>query len=241
MLCYCLYMYCITFLDNPLQFTSDDKMYIAFEVLTEKFLKEFRVNAKISDVIQWCERFCQLNELNTNFTVSSMDDLFQCIKKLPHHNFLNPRLLEFLGELSGNNILIQSVKNYEATFSSLNLRKLMQSMGAMIQKIKVLKEDENCSELVTKLQRKNVTISELDGFTVQLHQKILYLHTGAVLPQCIEEGCVCIRWIIPSCLVDYAFHAACLNMKMFIGLNMMHVTIGRYSVEPLNDSVISMY
>jgi len=216
-------------------------MYIAFESLTETFLEEFKCSIKITDVSRWIKRYCQIYGVKTSLVASSMDDIFESICALPHHNFLNPSLLSFLAKLSKKHCLIQSVKNYKATFSGLTLKQLTKSMGAMIQKIQVLKEDKNCSELVTKLHNKNVTIAELNDFTIKLENNILYLHTGVVLPQCIEEGCVCIRWIIPSCLVDYAYHSACLSTKMFSELNLLHVSIGRYSVEASNDSVASTY
>ncbi|XP_065903573.1 uncharacterized protein [Dysidea avara] len=224
---------------NPLEFTADQEMFIAFEVLTETFLEEFRryPSKKIADVSRWCSNYCRKFGIKNSFRVSSMDDVFQNIYDLPCHNFLNPGLLKFLASLSKNECLVKSVKNYESTFSPVKLKELTKSVGAMIQKIQVYKENEHCSELVTKLQKKDVTVGELHGFTAKLQNNILALHTGAILPQCIEEGCVCIRWIIPSCLVDYAYHSACLNTKMFSELNLLRVTIGRYTVEAPNDSV----
>ena len=239
----CVSMLLRIFVANLLEFTPDQEMFIAFEILTEMFLEEFRryPSKKIADVSRWCARYCGMCGIKISFTVSSMDDIFQIISTLPCHNFLNPGLLNFLASLSKNECLMKSVKNYESTFSPVKLKELTKSMGAMIQKIQVYKQNEHCSELVTKLHKKDVTIGELHGFTAQLQNNILALHTGAVLPQCIEEGCICIRWIIPSCLVDYAYHAACLNTKMFSELNLMYVTIGRFTVEAPNDSVISMY
>ncbi|XP_065903549.1 uncharacterized protein [Dysidea avara] len=227
---------------NPLEFTADQEMFIAFEVLTETFLEEFRryPSKKIADVSRWCSNYCRKFGIKNSFRVSSMDDVFQNIYDLPCHNFLNPGLLKFLASLSKNECLVKSVKNYESTFSPVKLKELTKSVGAMIQKIQVYKENEHCSELVTKLQKKDVTVGELHGFTAKLQNNILALHTGAILPQCIEEGCVCIRWIIPSCLVDYAYHSACLNTKMFSELNLLRVTIGRYTVEAPNDSVSNL-
>ena len=217
-------------------------MFIAFEVLTDTFLKEFRrcSTVKVADVSRWCTKYCKMCGMKMSFAVSSMDDIFQSISELPCHNFLNPGLLKFLARLSKTDHLIKSVKNYESTFAPVKLKDLTKSMGAMIQKIQVYKQNENCSELVTKLHKKDVTVSELYGFTAKLNNNVLALHTGVVLPQCIEEGCVCIRWIIPASLVEHSYHSACLNTKLFSELNLMRITIGEYTIEPTNDSVSSM-
>jgi len=214
-------------------------MHIAFLKLTDKFLEEFKkAGINVKKVIGWCEYFCNLYGASLTLAVSSMDELFQMIqKKLPYHNFLNPELLQLLADLSEIDCLVESVRNYETTFSSLKLSELTLSMGANIKKIQVTNEiDENCSELVTKLQRKDLTVGQLRGLTAELDEKILYLRFGTTPPQWVEEGCVCIKWLIPSCLVDYAYQSACLNVDLFSEMKLMHLTIGRYTVEQKEGS-----
>jgi len=219
---------------TALEFSQSQKMHIAFLKLTNKFLKEFKNSTDISvnEVIGWCEYYCGLCGASLTLAVSSMDELFQLIqKKLPHHNFLNPELLQLLADLSEIDCLVESVRNYETTFSSLKLSELTLSMGANIKEIQVTKMDKNFSELVTKLQKKDLTVGQLRGLTAELDEKILYLRTGVTPPQWVEEGCVCIKWLIPSCLVDYAYHSACLNVDLFSEMKLIHLTIGRYTVE----------
>ncbi|XP_065903620.1 uncharacterized protein [Dysidea avara] len=169
-----------------------------------------------------------------------MDDLFQLLRKLPHHNFLNPGLLKYLAELSKCKYLVQSVKNYEKVFSSVKLNNLIESMGDKIQEIQVLKKNEiimNCDEMIMKLEKEDMTVSELHGFTVKFQQNILYLRVGINLPRCVKKGCICIQWLIPSCLVDYVYHMACLNTKLFAEFNLLHVSVGKYKVELAEHSI----
>jgi len=222
------------YIATALEFSQSEKMHIAFIKLTNKFLEEFKkASISVNKVIDWCENLCDLYGASLTLTVSSMDELFKLIRrKLPYHNFLNLELLQLLADLSKMDCLIESVRNYETTFSSSKLNELTLSMGANIKEIQVTnKMNENCSELVTKLQEKDLTFGQLCGLTAELDEKILYLRTGATPPQWVEEGCVCIKWVIPSCLVDYAYHSACLNVDLFSEMKLMHLTIGRYTVE----------
>ena len=227
---------------TALEFSEDQEMFMAFDVLTEYFLEEFRKlpASKLVDVIRWCEQYCDLCAINASFRASTMDDLFQLLRKLPHHNFLNPGLLKYLAELSKCKYLVQSVKNYEKVFSSVKLNNLIESMGDKIQEIQVLKKNEiimNCDEMIMKLEKEDMTVSELHGFTVKFQQNILYLRVGINLPRCVKKGCICIQWLIPSCLVDYVYHMACLNTKLFAEFNLLHVSVGKYKVELAEHSI----
>jgi len=221
-------------------------MFIAFDVLTERFLEEFRLlpPSKLGDVIRWCEQYCRSCSMTTSFKASTMDELFQMLRELPLHNFLNSGLLKYLAAFSKRKLLIQSVKNYEASFSPVRLNALIEHMADKIQEVQVIKRREiiiNSDEMVTKLEKKDLTVGELRGFTVSFHESVLSLRVGINPPQYIKEGCVCIKWIIPSCLVEYAYHSACMNTELFPGMNLVHVIIGRYKVELSQKFIGSTY
>ena len=217
-------------------------MLIEFDVLTERFLQDFRMlpPSKLADVIRWCKQYCRSCSIDASFQVPTMDELFEVIRQLPLHNFLNTGLLKYLASFSKNKLLKQSVRNYEATFSHKKFNTLIQDMGNKIQEVQVMKKSNiiiNSSVMITKLKETDLTVGELHGFTVSFHENILSLHVGANPPQYFDEGCVCIYWIIPSCLVEHAYHSACMNTELFAELNLLHLVIGRYKVEITDNYV----
>ena len=216
-----------------MEFSLDQKMHIAFMRLTDAFLKEFRKlpPESLAEIILWCQEYCSGHNMTVKFNDHCVDDLFQSIKMLPYHNCLNPELLHCLAERSGIQYLIQSVRNYEKTFSEFKLNNFTLDMGERIQEIKIIKKGKNCSELVTKLQEKDLTVGQLHGLTAKLDKEILYLRAGAKLPQWIEEGCICIVWLIPTYLVKHVYNSACLNVKLFSELNLLYLKVGKYMVE----------
>ena len=227
------------FIANALEFSLQQKMHIAFKKLTNEFFKEFKklYSEDLTDVIRWCQEYCSQYNMTVEFDYHSLNDLFKSINMLPYHNCLNPELLNHLAECSNIEYLIQSVRNYEETFAGFRLKDVTLDMGEQIQEIKIIKKDENCSELVTKLQEKDLTVGQLRGLTAKLDEKILYLRAGVTLPQWIKEGCICIVWFIPSYLVNHAYNSACLNVKLFSELNLLHLKVGRYMVEVKNKIV----
>ena len=246
---YVVVLFCYTYLcgylniiATPLKFSQDDKkMHIEFKRLTFAFLKEFkklpREEIEIEDIITWCQDYCHQYGMTVTFDVTSLRDLFQLINKLPYHNCLNTDLLHHLARCSDIEYLIQSVKNYEEAFSVLKLKELTLEMADQIQEIQVIKKNANCSELVTKLQEKDLTVGQLRGLTAKLDEKILYLQAGVTAPQWIEEGCICIVWLIPSYLVEHAYKSACLNVQRFSELNLLHIKVGRYQVAVKKNTV----
>ena len=214
-------------------------MHIAFKILTNAFLREFRKLPVeiLTDVIWWCQEYCSENNMTVELDDSSFNGLFRSINMLPYHNCLNLDLLHYLAGCSGIQYLIQSVRNYEETFSEFKLKDLTKDMGEQIQDIQIINKDKNCSELVTKLLEKDLTVGQLHGLTAKLDKKILYLRAGVTKPLWIEKGCICIVWLIPSYLVEHAYNSACLNVKLFAKLNLLHIKVGRYRVEVKNKIV----
>ena len=235
------------YIDAPLEFSAEDQpMFHAFDALTELFLKHFKNSEAptLKIAIRWCKQYYDSCAVNASFEAPTFDELFELIREFPLHNFLDPGLLKYLAELSTSKHLIQSVKNFETTFSPVKLGTVIQDMGARIKSLEIVHENEviiNCSDMVTKLERENLTVGELRGFTVNFQERILSLHVGIIHPLYVKKGCISIEWLIPSCLVDYAYQSACLNTKLFSEMNLVHVTIGKYKVKYIGDSDGSMY
>ena len=235
-----MYVYILLVSATALKFSLKDKMHIAFMKLTDAFLKEFKTSSleTITDIVGWFEDYChQFKIAVPTLDTTSFNRLFQSFSMLPYHNCLNPELLHHLAERSGIECLIQSVRNYEDVFSYKKLKDLTLDMGEQIQEIKVIKQGENCTKLVTKLREKDLTVGQLHGLTAKLDERILYLKAGVTLPQWIEEGCICIVWLIPSYLVEHTYNSACININLFAELNLLHIRVGRYMVE-FKDNII---
>ena len=225
-------------LATPLEFSESDEMFTEFLRLTEKFQEEFEVaGVDVHRVTRWCKHYCIQCGASLSLTVSSMDELFEIIEtKLPYHNILNLTFLQRLAKVSKIDCLITSVENYKNAFSSVKLSTLALKAAGMIKEIQVIKQNRNCSELVTKLKNSDLTLGQFDGLFADIVEKVLYLHTGVVLPQWAEDGCVCIRSLIPSFLVEYAYHSACLNIGLFCNLGLISITTGKYSVMLVSDT-----
>ena len=233
-----MHIYNFLYSATPLEFSESDEIFIAFLRLTEKFQEEF-VNhcLNVNKVVRWCKAYCSQYGASLTVTVSSMDELFEIIEtKLPYHNILNLKFLETLAQVSSIQCLVTSVDNYKKAFSSVKLSKLAFNAVGMINKIQVMIEDKNCAELVIKLKNSDLTFGQLDGLFAEIVEKILYLRTGAVLPQWVEDGCICIRCLIPSFLIEYAYHSACLNIGLFPDLGLVSITIGNYSITLVSDA-----
>ena len=217
-------------------------MFAAFTRLTEKFQKEFEKSGiNVNTAKRWCSAYDAKCGISLSLTVSSMDELFKIIQtKLPYHNILNLNFLNFVAGVSEIKCLSESVENYRKAFSSV---KLSQLPLRMFDEIKLIKKNKkkSCTKLVTKLKKHDLTFGELDGLFAEIVEKILYLHAGVILPQWAEDGCVCITWLVPSFLVEYAYHSACLNVGLFPGFNLISMEIGNYSVKLIGDGGWSKY
>ena len=237
-----MFLYVFFLIADALKFFPEkEKMHIAFQRLTYMFLKEFKKlppeDLDITDIITCCQNYCYQCNMTVKFDATNLNELFKSFNMLPYHNCLNPELLHHLAVCSGMHHLEESVRNYEEAFSLLKLKDLTLDMGDQIQEIKVIKQGTNCSELVTKLQEKDLTVGQLRGLTAKLDENILYLRAGVTLPQWITEGCICIVWFIPSYLVEHVYNSACLNVHRFSELSLLHIKVGRYQVEVKNNVV----
>ena len=204
------------------------------ESIFEEYLSQHNINARKvgHEIKHYCEQrfgICQ-----PNFEVSTVNELLACIKQLPYHNILNVKVLKQLATCCRINYLRDIVKKYTEIFFSKTVSELLRI--ANTSEIQVLTAANapckiNCLTSCTKLNE-DVTILQLNGFIIEYAMGILYLKGGVSLPKCITPGCICIEWMIPPQLLNYALHSACLNTKQFSRMNLDYVTFGRYKIEP---------
>jgi len=213
------------------------------EDVFEEYLSHHNIDvAKVgTDIKRYCEnRFgiCQ-----PSFMVTTVNELFSCVKELPYHNILNVEVLKQLAKCSRIAYLKEIVEKYKKLFFTKKISELL--LMANTSEIQVLtKTDAPCRipslTSCTKL-KEDVTVSQLNGFIIEYTKGILYLRGGVCLPKCFTKGCVCIEWLIPPQLVNYAFHSACLNTEKILKLNLEYITFGRCKIQPVEGAVRSMY
>ena len=112
-----------------------------FILLIHKFCVEFKKHdIPLNEAIGLCEHFCWCHSVPFPFTPSSMDDLFNVMKKLPCNNCFNLRLLHILAEADGFNIpcLKISLQNYIRAYSSLKISKAISNMPGVFQNVQIL-------------------------------------------------------------------------------------------------------
>ena len=77
------------------------------------------------DIVRgWCKQYCDEHwrDENLNWNVSSMNNLFDVLRNSSYYCCFNPGLLKHLANKSGNLYLINTMKNYEKQFSSVELK-----------------------------------------------------------------------------------------------------------------------
>ena len=108
-----------------------------------------------------CKQYCDQNwhGENFNWNVSSVHKVFDMLNKSSYYNPLNPGLLKFLADKSGDVFLVNSVKNYEKNFSCKEIEYLN-----FIKEITVIGNNISESEstlIVETLLDNKVTIGQL--------------------------------------------------------------------------------
>lgn len=102
----------------------------AFAQLLAKFLEEFQkpqpYGPSLAEVRMWCVHYCQCYyHEESDFDVTSMEDLFIKLAGLEHCNFLNLGLLSCLADASNNKCLKVSLNNYNDAFCHTRIEKQM--------------------------------------------------------------------------------------------------------------------
>ena len=228
---------------KPNYIFSEENIWKSFKRLEDAFVKalsqhDVDVATLGTDIEIYCED--RFGDCKPNFAVSTVKELLACVKRLPYHNIFNVEVLGYLASCSSIDYLEDLVEQYQTIFFSKPINELLQI--ANTRQIQLTTEDETfvISSLTssTKL-KKDVTITELSQFIIEYSKAILYLKAGVAQPSCIEQGCVCIKWLIPMQLANYAFHSACLNIKLFEQYSLKYLSVGRYKAELVEGSLKS--
>ena len=79
-----------------------------------------------NDVRGWCKQYLDehWHDGNLNWNLSSSHELFDMLRGSSYYNPINPGLLKFLADKSGDMFIINSVKNYKTEFSCKNIKDL---------------------------------------------------------------------------------------------------------------------
>ena len=163
--------------------------------------------------------------------------LYKLTYDLPFHNILNVDLLKYLAGHHEYMHLIESIDEYESTYFSMKLNDVLRGNRRYIMNTKITKEGKEIShETVRTKLHSHYTIYEFKDFTVNFSDNVLHIDVGQLLPEILEEGCVCVKWLIPSQLADYVYHSACINAELFRELQLSYLEVGSYKIEPVKGS-----
>ena len=234
----------------PLEFSVNQRMEEAFGRLLEKFLDEFQQpyprGPSLAKVKLWCITYCALNELDeADFSdVSSVENVIYKIAKLKYCNFLTLGLLEYLANLSNNESLIISIKNYNRTFYHAKVRDQVSTVpDSTVKPIRRFgfKSKRRYGRVYTKLIGRGMTYGQTKKLRDVLSRRIFYILPRSTAIQEYGEGSMYLGWEIPSCLVEAAYHAACTNTALFAQLRIKYIIIDQYKIEPPTTCVRGMY
>ena len=242
-------MFCSLIVSPPLEFSVGQRMEEAFGRLLEKFLDEFQQpyprGPSLAKVKLWCITYCAFNELDeADFSdVPSMESLIFKIAKLKYCNFLTLGLLEYLANLSNNECLIVSIRNYNRTFDHAKMRDQVVSDSTMksIRRSFGFKSKRRYVRVYTKSIGRGMTYGQTKKLRDVLSHRIFHIIPRSTTTLEYGEGSVYLGWQIPSCLVEAAYHAACTNTALFAQLGIQYIIIEHYKIEPPTTCVRGMY
>ena len=83
-----------------------------------------------------------------------------------------------------------------------------------------------------KLIRKGITYSQVKQIKVNISSKVILIQPNSLITKWYRKGSVYLGWLIPSCLVDTAYHSACTNTTVFGLLGIKYLIIGNYKIQP---------
>ena len=216
-------------------------MESAFGRLIKKFFRELNrpppYGESLADMKLQCVNYCKTHyheECDFISSASSMNDLFLKIAELQHCNFLNLGLLKYLAETTDNECLKISIENYDNAFWNVKIKKELKSVGIRY-KVKAMRSrfrNWKYEMMFTKLIKKGITYGQVKQIEVKICSGIIHIQPNSLIIKWYRKGCVCLGWLIPSCLVDAAYHSACANTAVFKQLGMKYLIIGNYKIKP---------
>ena len=235
-----LYIYYVE--STPVEFSANEKMENAFGRLIMKFIGELNrpppYGQSLINMKALCINYCKIHHYEKSdslSSVSSMNDFFSKIAEPHYCNFLNLSLLKYLAECTGNECLKTSVKNYDSTFENVQIKNELKNIGIRYN-VKAIRSGLRCKlyeMMFIKLIRKGITYGQVKQIEVKICSGIIHIHPNSLIKKWYRKGSVCLGWLIPSCLVDAAYHSACTNIAVFGQLGIKYLIIGNYKIKPL--------
>ena len=240
-------MLCVNFLltsfvgSSPVEFSSDEKMERAYGKLISQFVKEFSqpppCGPSLSQVKVLCINYCEFHHHEkTDFAslLTSMDDLFSYLLANPLYcNFLNLGLLEYLAECVDNECLKVSIRNYNDTFCNVKIITELDNMAGY--RVKVIRSGSWTRQykiMFMKLIKEGITYGQIRRIKLKIAQGVIFVPQNSLIIKWYRKGCVCLGWLIPSCLVDSAYHFACASTALLTQLGIKYLIIGNYKIQP---------
>ena len=226
---------------SPVKFSSDEKMEKAYGKLIRQFVKEFSLpppyGPSLSEVKVLCINYCEFHHHEkTDFATSltSMDDLFSCLlANTLYCNFLNLGLLEYLAESINNECLKVSIRNYNDTFCNVKIITELDNMaGCRVQVIRSGLWTRQYKIMFMKLIKEGITYGRIRQIKLKIALGVILVPQNSLIIKWYKKGCVCLGWLIPSCLVDSAYHFACTNTALLAQLGIKYLIIGNYKIQP---------
>ena len=230
---------CVHVESAAVEFSVDQKMKNAFAQLLKKFVREFSKlpphGPNLSEVKVLCINYCELyyhESCDFTLPISSMDDLFVKLASPVYCNFLNLGLLEYLAENVDNESLKTSIRNYDDTFCNVKIKDELDSMvGYKVKAVRSGFRTKRYEVMFMKLIRKGITYGQVKQIKVAISHRIIHISPNSLIIKWYRRGCVCLGWLIPSCLVDVVYHSACTNTGVFKQLGIKHLIIGNYKIQ----------
>ena len=203
-----------------------------------QFLKEYQERKDVADFSDFLKSLCEnYFDCVVDLSQNSVSEILKTVLKLPFHNILNVDLLKFLASHHGYTHLTTSVMMYENTYFSMKLSDLVRGNRRYVRDIKVTKQNKRVPESVRAKLLSNYTVHEFKDFIIKFTKNVLYIDAHKLQLDILEEGCICVEWLIPSQLANYVYHSACINTGLFPELQISYVEIGRsYKIEPVKGS-----
>ena len=227
----------------PVEFSADQKMEDAYAQLFMKFVSEFSrpppYGPSFIAVKGLFINYCELHHhehCDSTTSVFSMDDLLSKLANPVYCNFLNLGLLECLANGVDNKCLKTSIRNYDETFCNVQIENELDSFVRFKEKVVRSEESESQAKeyevIFMKLIRKGITYGQIKQIKVHISHNELQILPNSLTFEWYGKGSVCLGWLIPSCLVDAAYHSACTNTAVLTQLGMKYLIIGNYKIKP---------
>ena len=219
---------------TPVEFSADQGIKEAYYLLLQKFIEELQkpppCGLTFNEFRGVCIHYTVSHHHETDFTepMSSFDDLISKLSDPKYCNFLNVGLLRCLA--AKNKCLKASIENYSNTFGHVKIKNEIRDMEIKVSKAGI--RGMQYKQMFIKLIRAGITYGQLENITMEISKNILCIQPHSLIKKLYRKGCVCLGWLIPSCLVDFAYHSTCTNTVLFAQLGIKYIIIGNYKVKP---------